>query len=331
MTIARVASASALSQTTAATMSVTCPTTGVAVGQLAVLWFTTTTIQTGGTTATPPTGWTALSSLHQQNTLLGVDAWYKSIASGDIGATLTVTSTVGTQATKRTLAVTIYSGATIGASASAFESTATLNHTCPAVTAVSANAWVLNSLLDRASPGSTAFTLPSNLHLLEQQFGAGGGAGSMVVADDDLVGAGSVGNNTISGTVSTANAIMSTLVLEPTTGNVPPTCNAGADQTNLEPYTTVTLSATDSDTDGTVSTRAWSQTAGTVVTLTGASSRTLTFTAPGTIGGDTLTFQYQVTDNGGATASDTVNVSVLPVTERAAIGGVEVPMQIREN
>lgn len=113
--------------------------------------------------------------------------------------------------------------------------------------------------------------------------------------------------------------------------NVAPTCNAGADQTGIEPWDTVLLTATDADSDGTVVSRAWTQTAGTTVTMTGATTQSLSFPAPGTLAGDTLTFTYTVTDDQGATGTDSVSVTVLAATERAIVGGVEVPMQVREN
>jgi hypothetical protein len=115
--------------------------------------------------------------------------------------------------------------------------------------------------------------------------------------------------------------------------NVAPTGNAGSAQTNVEPYTTVTLTGTDSDSDGTVASRAWTQTAGTpTVTLTGSTTQTPTFTAPGTISGTTLTFSYQVTDNLGATSTaSTTTVAVLGATERAVIANAEVPIQLRTN
>jgi hypothetical protein len=104
------------------------------------------------------------------------------------------------------------------------------------------------------------------------------------------------------------------------------TASAGADQTNVEPWSTVTLTGTDT---GSPTTRAWTQTGGAPsVTISGASTTTPTFTAPGTIAGTTLTFTYTVSGS-GAPASSATNVTVLPVTERAVIGGVEVPMQIR--
>lgn len=114
--------------------------------------------------------------------------------------------------------------------------------------------------------------------------------------------------------------------------NNPPTAAASASPSaNVEPGATVTLTGTDSDSDGTVATRAWTQTGGSSAgTITGASAASATVTAPGTLAGSTLTFTYTVTDSGGATASATASFSVLPSTERAVIGGAEVPLQLRD-
>lgn len=120
----------------------------------------------------------------------------------------------------------------------------------------------------------------------------------------------------------------SSTLIGPSVSNVAPTANAGTDQTAVEPWATVTLSGTDSDSDGTVASRLWAKTTGSAVTLTNAATATATFTAPPSIAGETMTFSYTVTDNGGLTGTDSVNVTVLPVTERAAIGGVEVPMRV---
>lgn len=121
-----------------------------------------------------------------------------------------------------------------------------------------------------------------------------------------------------------------TTAIGPVASNAAPTANAGPDQSNVEPWATVLLDGSaSSDSDGTIASYAWTQTAGTTVTLTG-SGATRTYIAPGTIAGETETFSLTVTDNGGATSTaDTVNIAVLPVTERAVIGGVEVPMQVR--
>jgi hypothetical protein len=88
-----------------------------------------------------------------------------------------------------------------------------------------------------------------------------------------------------------------------------PAGSAGADQ-SVEPWSTVTLTGTGSF--------IWYQLDGDTVTL-GGSGATRTFDTVGTIDGETLTFAY-----GG----DWCDVAVLPVTERAVVGGEEVPLHI---
>ncbi len=100
--------------------------------------------------------------------------------------------------------------------------------------------------------------------------------------------------------------------------NPPPTANAGSDQV-VAPGSTVNLNGGGSaDSNGTIATYAWTQTAGTAVTLASASTATPSFTAPATAGA--LTFQLTVTDNGGASNSDAVTVTVngIPVTNAGA-------------
>jgi hypothetical protein len=112
-----------------------------------------------------------------------------------------------------------------------------------------------------------------------------------------------------------------------------PLANAGADQSNVEPYGTVTLDGSGSafyDPDTSL-TYAWSQTSGTSVTLSSTTAATPTFTAPGTVAGTTLVFSLTVTGHASGTASttpDTVSIVVLPATERAVRGGVEVARQL---
>lgn len=102
----------------------------------------------------------------------------------------------------------------------------------------------------------------------------------------------------------------------------PVTANAGADKTDIEPRSTVALTGSST---GTVTSRLWTQTGGSAVTLSNASTSAATFVAPATLTGTTLTFTYTV--NGST--SDTMTVAVLPVTERHVVGGVEVAMWIR--
>ncbi len=67
------------------------------------------------------------------------------------------------------------------------------------------------------------------------------------------------------------------------------------------------------DGDGTVASYAWTRTdgLGIAVTLTGAATDTLSFTAPSVIAGTTLIFELMVTDNeGGVSVLDTVEITV---------------------
>jgi len=88
--------------------------------------------------------------------------------------------------------------------------------------------------------------------------------------------------------------------------NQPPVANAGADKTVLT-GSTVTLTGSGSDADGSVVSVAWEQTSGTAVALSGT-GYTRTFTAPSATG--PLGFRLTVTDDDGATATDDVTITV---------------------
>lgn len=75
----------------------------------------------------------------------------------------------------------------------------------------------------------------------------------------------------------------------------------------------VELRVTAQDPDGTVEALAWSQTAGTPVLLEDSTSQVVTFVAPILTEEQVLTIQVKVTDNNGATAADSVQVTVVPV------------------
>ena len=96
--------------------------------------------------------------------------------------------------------------------------------------------------------------------------------------------------------------------------NVPPTANAGADQTVAE-GATVTLNgsgSSDPDGDNNALTYAWTQSSGTpTVTLTGDTTAAPTFTAPENLSANAvLEFMLTVTDLGGASDTDSVRISV---------------------
>ncbi|WP_026376357.1 PKD domain-containing protein [Aestuariibacter salexigens] len=95
--------------------------------------------------------------------------------------------------------------------------------------------------------------------------------------------------------------------------NVAPNADAGSDQ-NVDEQTTVTLDGSGSnDSDGTISSYSWRQTAGSSVTLGSDSAATSTFTAPTLTVAETLTFELTVTDDDGDTSTDSVDVTVNPV------------------
>lgn len=93
-------------------------------------------------------------------------------------------------------------------------------------------------------------------------------------------------------------------------GNQPPVALAGADQTVNEGVAVSLNGGNSNDPDGTVQSFAWTQIDGPSVTLTGGNTATASFTAPLVNANTTLSFRLTVTDNGGATASDTVAVQV---------------------
>ena len=91
--------------------------------------------------------------------------------------------------------------------------------------------------------------------------------------------------------------------------NTPPVADAGRDQT-VDEDTPVTLSGSGTDSDGMITSYHWTQTHGTSVMLTGANTRTASFTAPDVDADEDLVFEFMVTDDGGASDTDTVTVTV---------------------
>ncbi|MDQ7016523.1 MAG: HYR domain-containing protein [Gammaproteobacteria bacterium] len=98
--------------------------------------------------------------------------------------------------------------------------------------------------------------------------------------------------------------------------NVAPTADAGLAQT-VDEGVVVTLSGVGTDTaPGTVASYAWTQLTGDAVTLTGANTASASFTAPilSAVSVLPLQFQLTVTDDGGASATATVDISVTDIS-----------------
>ncbi len=94
----------------------------------------------------------------------------------------------------------------------------------------------------------------------------------------------------------------------------PPVANAGSDK-NVDENVSVTLDgsgSTDNDPGDSIASYSWSQTSGTVVTLSNTTSAKPQFTSPATSGnGASLKFEVQVTDTTGLTDTDECIVNVL--------------------
>ena len=90
--------------------------------------------------------------------------------------------------------------------------------------------------------------------------------------------------------------------------NQPPVANAGSDKTITLPTSSITLSGSGSDADGSISKYSWTKTAGPSGAVIGSPSSAST-SVTGLVQGS-YTFRLTVTDNGGATAYNDVNVTV---------------------
>ncbi len=94
--------------------------------------------------------------------------------------------------------------------------------------------------------------------------------------------------------------------------NVSPVADAGAAQTVNE-QTEISLLGSGEDSDGSIVSYSWVQTGGTDVELVNAETINATFQSPETTEQLTLTFELTVTDNEGATNTDTAIIDIMSV------------------
>ena len=94
-------------------------------------------------------------------------------------------------------------------------------------------------------------------------------------------------------------------------GNLPPVANAGSDKIVEEGTMDVVLDGSgSSDSDGLITSYLWAQTEGPAVVLNSTNTAAVSFDAPIVTNDTLLKFNLTVTDNGGATSSDVVAVTI---------------------
>ena len=136
----------------------------------------------------------------------------------------------------------------------------------------------------------------------------------LTVTDDD----GATGTDDVTVTVSAAV-------------NQPPTANAGSDITLTLPVNSTTLLGSGTDADGTIASYAWARVSG-PTTFTLGTANAATTTLSNLVQG-TYVFRLTVTDNGGATGTDNVTVTVItaPNIPPTANAGSDVTLTLPVN
>lgn len=96
-----------------------------------------------------------------------------------------------------------------------------------------------------------------------------------------------------------------------------PSVSAGPDQT-VTVQSNITLSGSGSDSDGSIASYQWTQTSGKAVVIENPNRPDISFRAPKGITEQQITLQLTVTDNEGATNSDSLAITVVPMTPEEA-------------
>lgn len=102
--------------------------------------------------------------------------------------------------------------------------------------------------------------------------------------------------------------------------NSSPVVSAGAAQ-NVIAGSTVSLSGTATDDDGSIASTTWQQSDGAAVDLADATTVVATFTAPSVTENTTLTFTFDATDDDGDSSSDSTTVTIIPADNNRVLLG----------
>lgn len=265
---------------------------------------------------TPPAGWTRVDP-STDNTAAGVIRYYYKVIS-DAGSEPSSYTWAGAASGRHAGVIFRVTGADVAGTlvdvAGAVQTLTATTTNLPGVTTTTANGLLVAGVSTATTTGvlvtftasgmtnlgngatSTA-AAESQAHVLSQVLGTAGATGNRGVTNSDF------------GATSTGAGYLLTLNAVPLP-NTAPTCDAGANQT-VTAGTPISLSGTDNDSDGTIVGRQWTciefPRGSTSPSITGATTANATFTPTAT---GAYVFQYAVTDNLAATASDTVTVYV---------------------
>lgn len=108
----------------------------------------------------------------------------------------------------------------------------------------------------------------------------------------------------------------------PVNTNLPPVVSLSSDRSELHPGEAATLTATATDSDGSISTTSWSTTAGTLV----GSGLSRTLTAPASLSDQTATITFTATDNLGAQSQATTAITLKASMSKMYNGSTWVPL-----
>ncbi len=106
----------------------------------------------------------------------------------------------------------------------------------------------------------------------------------------------------------------------PPAKNIAPSVSANSQSVNER--SDVAITATASDSDGTIASYAWVQKSGPTVTLSNDTSSTVNFTAPDVTQDTDIVLTITVTDDDGATASADVTITITAITINFTVSGI---------
>lgn len=102
------------------------------------------------------------------------------------------------------------------------------------------------------------------------------------------------------------------VVVNPEAANIPPSANAGNNQTINLPTNSTTISGSGSDPDGSITSYTWQKISGPSASLANTNSPTLTVNS---LVEGIYTFRLTVTDDDGATGTDQITITVLAINQ----------------